>query len=523
MNRIIMILTILLFATSIFSENKYALVIGNSNYDDLGSLKNPTNDATDMAEALKKIGFIVNLIKDADLQKMEESVADFKRDLAKNKDNIGLFYYAGHGIQSKGENFLIPSRARIDSENYLKYKSFSVNILMDELKYAGNSLNMVILDACRDNPFGWNRSGSRGLTVVGSRPTGSIVVYATSEGEKASDGNGRNGLFTGELLKNITKPNIDISEVFRLTGAAVQDESNGEQIPAIYNKYFGKKTLVKQANYKAPTNNNITFVEQYGSLQINVVDAGDLYLNGSKLKSFKKGESSKIPKLKTGSYNLEYRSSGNTEKRSITITDSNVSRVKFLGEAIAKKTKSSDKKSTPIIQKGKENGNSHETTFQSTSSKVRRVAYFPICQFMPLPSVITIKIYNMIEGDINGIGEKDYNRDFFDKYYIKQGSNYILNSIVSYQNRPELWGILDNAGYDVVNAAYKFNKDLKTTIISFELNINSNVINAIKSAEIVSSCGDKKLDEAILYGFRQSIYSNRSEEVVKGVFKYYFK
>lgn len=243
---IIFIIFITLILNTLFSEQRYALIIGNSDYNELGALKNPVNDATDMAQALETIGFQVSLIKNANLIEMEDSVTAFKKNLSRSSDNIGFFYYAGHGVQSNGENFLIPSHARISSESYLKSRSFSVNILMDELKYAGNSLNIIVLDACRDNPFNWNRSGSRGLVVVGSRPAGSIVVYATSEGAVASDGTGRNGLFTGELLKHLTKPNIDISKVFRLTGAGVQNKSNGKQVPAIYNQFFDEKNLVQK-------------------------------------------------------------------------------------------------------------------------------------------------------------------------------------------------------------------------------------------------------------------------------------
>ncbi len=114
---------------------------------------------------------------------------------------------------------------------------------MDELKVSGNYLNIVILDACRDNPFGWNRSASRGLTVVSTQPAGSIVVYATSAGSVAQDGPGRNWLFTSALLDHISVPDIPVEEVFKRTGAAVQSKSNGSQVPAIYNQFFGQAYL----------------------------------------------------------------------------------------------------------------------------------------------------------------------------------------------------------------------------------------------------------------------------------------
>jgi formylglycine-generating enzyme required for sulfatase activity len=115
--------------------------------------------------------------------------------------------------------------------------------VLDELNQAGNALNVVVLDACRDNPFSWGRSGSRGLLVVNAQPADSIVVYATSAGRTAADGTGRNGLFTSQLLKNLKTPGLEVNEMFRRTGADVSRVSNREQIPAIYNQFFGAAYL----------------------------------------------------------------------------------------------------------------------------------------------------------------------------------------------------------------------------------------------------------------------------------------
>jgi formylglycine-generating enzyme required for sulfatase activity len=110
--------------------------------------------------------------------------------------------------------------------------------VLDELNAAGNALNIVVLDACRDNPFSWRRSGSRGLQVVSNQPADSIIVYATSAGSTAADGEGRNGLFTAHLLNNLKKPGLEVNEIFRLTGADVRRASGGAQIPAIYSQFF---------------------------------------------------------------------------------------------------------------------------------------------------------------------------------------------------------------------------------------------------------------------------------------------
>jgi uncharacterized caspase-like protein len=173
------------YAQSAAIDSRYALVIGNGSYSELGRLKNPANDAQDMAAALKELGFKVDLLVDGDLPRMEDAVIRLGNNLSQSSDSTGFFFYAGHGVQSGGVNYLIPSDARIASETFLKTKALAAQSVLDTLQGARNALNVVVLDACRDNPFSWSRSGSRGLTVVGSQPTGSIVAYATSAGTGA--------------------------------------------------------------------------------------------------------------------------------------------------------------------------------------------------------------------------------------------------------------------------------------------------------------------------------------------------
>jgi hypothetical protein len=141
--------------------------------------------------------------------------------------------------------------ANIPSENYLRNRAVSVQTVLDELNDAGNELNVVVLDACRDNPFNWGRSGNRGLTVIGSQPADSIVVYATSAGSIAQDGLGRNGLFTSHLLNNLRTPGLDVTEIFRRTGLDVSLASDRKQIPAVYVQFFGNAYFDNSA-YTAP-------------------------------------------------------------------------------------------------------------------------------------------------------------------------------------------------------------------------------------------------------------------------------
>ncbi len=219
---------------------RVALIIGNGAYQAVAKLANPTNDAADIGEALDTLGFDTEVLIDADLQTMEDAILRFRDKLADAHDSVGFFYYAGHGVQSSGENYLIPVDARLSAESLLRTRAIPLQFVLDSLGEAGNALNIVVLDACRDNPFSWARSSSsRGLAVVGQLPPASIVVYSTSAGKVAQDGTGRNGAFTEELLKHLATPGLDITEVLRRTGQAVQSKTNGAQIPAIYSQFFG--------------------------------------------------------------------------------------------------------------------------------------------------------------------------------------------------------------------------------------------------------------------------------------------
>ena len=220
------------------TPSKFALVIGNANYSTLSRLSNPVNDANDVTIALEYLGFTVEKILNSDLEHMEDAVTRLKDKLKDSEDAYGFFFYAGHGVQSGGENFLIPVNDFIPSESYLRNRALSVQVVLDDLNEAGNNLNVVVLDACRDNPFGWSRGGNRGLAFITRQPADSIIVYATSAGQTANDGDGRNGLFTSQLLPNLITPGLDVTEIFKRTGADVSKASSNRQIPAIYSQFF---------------------------------------------------------------------------------------------------------------------------------------------------------------------------------------------------------------------------------------------------------------------------------------------
>ena len=185
-------LLLLPFSMIIAAERRTALVIGNAAYGDVGVLRNPVNDATDMDAALRRLGFAVTLLRDADLRTMQEAIETFLRQL--RQGGVGLFYFAGHGMQVNGENYLIPLRARINREQDTPYEAVPVGRILGGMEDANNQINILILDACRENPYArqW-RAGQRGLAVTqGAR--GSLIAFATAPGSVASDGSGRNGL-----------------------------------------------------------------------------------------------------------------------------------------------------------------------------------------------------------------------------------------------------------------------------------------------------------------------------------------
>ena len=225
------------------TPQKYALVIGNSNYTGLTPLANPVNDANDIAAVLQHLGFNVDKVLNGTLEQMEDAAIRLRERLGAADNAYGFFFYAGHGVQSGSENYLIPVNANIPGENFLRNRAMSVQQVLDDLNDAGNGLNVVVLDACRDNPFGWSRSGTRGLSIVTRQPADSIIVYATSAGQRAADGDGRNGLFTSQLINNLATPGLDVKEVFNRTGQDVANVSKNQQVPAIYSQFFGTAFL----------------------------------------------------------------------------------------------------------------------------------------------------------------------------------------------------------------------------------------------------------------------------------------
>jgi hypothetical protein len=225
------------------AEKRLALVFGNSDYLNGTRLKNPVNDANLMEATLKDLGFTVIKQLNADRDSMMSSIREFSKKLSDY--NVALFYYAGHGIQVDGVNYLIPINAKLENKEDCKWEAVAVNTVTDEFKRNSANTNVVILDACRNNPYkSWVRGGEIGFKAL-SPINGTIISFSTSEGATAADGDGANGLFTEELVKQMVIPQ-QIESVFKQTRKVVMTRSKGLQMPTEWSYltgdfYFRKK------------------------------------------------------------------------------------------------------------------------------------------------------------------------------------------------------------------------------------------------------------------------------------------
>ncbi|MCJ0763962.1 caspase family protein [Variovorax terrae] len=210
------------------AEKRVALVIGNSTYKN-SPLKNPTNDAKDMAARLRALGFEVIERSNLRTRQMGATLREFRSKLTPGA--VALVFYAGHGVQIRGENYLPTVDAEIDSEEDVPSQSLSMKQVMDVLEDAKTRLNLVFLDACRNNPYARGfRSTGEGLARV-SAPSGTLISYATRPGSVAADGSGKNGLYTGHLLKQMEQSNQPVEQVLKRVVTGVKNESAGRQEP----------------------------------------------------------------------------------------------------------------------------------------------------------------------------------------------------------------------------------------------------------------------------------------------------
>ncbi|MFT5220192.1 MAG: putative caspase-like protein [Gammaproteobacteria bacterium] len=228
------------------AEARFALIIGNSVYQQAAELANPVNDARDIETVLSELEFETRLLQDASLSDIEQGIKLFLNDLD-TSDGVGLFFYAGHGIQINGDNYLLPVETRTDID--LAAQGYNVSQLLNAMRQSSTNTKIIILDACRNNPFIAQaaesgdsngetralvnktlRNSATGLSKLDAPPD-TLIAFSTSPGKTAADGNGRNSPYTGELLKTLQRRGLTIEKVFRTVRQGVYDKTDGKQIP----------------------------------------------------------------------------------------------------------------------------------------------------------------------------------------------------------------------------------------------------------------------------------------------------
>ncbi len=217
-------------AVKLLRAPKLALVVGNATYRSVPALRNPGNDARALAQALRESGFEVTLVQDATRAAMLEAIDAYAKALAARK-GVGLFYFAGHGLQLQWRNYLLPVDARVAGAADVPAQCVDIAGLIGGVRGAANPMNVIILDACRDNPFAGDVGAEqKGLSQMDA-PTGTLLAYATAPGNTADDGTGANGLYTENLLREMKVRDAKIEDVFKRVRLGVRRSSGGRQIP----------------------------------------------------------------------------------------------------------------------------------------------------------------------------------------------------------------------------------------------------------------------------------------------------
>ncbi len=237
--------------SSIHASPRTALVIGNSDYT-LMPLTNPENDAEDIAAKLESLGFEVIFEKNTNRSKIKSLIREFGQRLKQN-GGVGLFFYAGHGLQIDGKNYLVPVDFNATAAYEVADMAVDANLITGAMEEAGNPMNIVLLDACRDNPFPRkSRSTSRGLARMDSA-SGTIIAYSTGPGDVAADGEGRNSPYTSNLLKYMDSPGLTIEQVFKKVRVGVEDSTEGKQLPWETSSLRGDFYFKSMPEVTAPT------------------------------------------------------------------------------------------------------------------------------------------------------------------------------------------------------------------------------------------------------------------------------
>lgn len=272
------LITFLICSSNFCHAKRVALVIGNSDYTS-SPLANPINDARDFESKLRRLGFNENIVKVENLKKSNigKTIREFTSKIQEGDEVV--FFYAGHGIQLKGVNYLPAVDADIQSEDDVALNSINVAQLLDRLEEAKSGVKLIFLDACRNNPFARGfRSSERGLNRMGDAPSGTLISFATRPGSVAADGTGRNGLYTSHLLKYIDTPGITIESLLKKVSSSVSVETNKKQEPwiegSISGEFYFQAEAISIASNKMENISPIN-LDNEKSLWKNIKDSSD--------------------------------------------------------------------------------------------------------------------------------------------------------------------------------------------------------------------------------------------------------
>jgi len=336
---LLLIPIVFLSAQASVSIRRFALVIGNSNYTSMPKLKNPVNDATDLDAALEDLGFKVTLLTDASRKQMNQAIVALREALAEDRQSEGVFFFAGHGIQSKGMNYLIPVGADIQAEVDLEDEAVSAQKILGSLEEARNRVNLVILDACRDNPLPSKLRGTaRGLAVVTSAPPETLILYSTGAGQTAADGEGRNSPFAEALLAHIADTG-DVTQMVKTITGEVKKATEGQQTPYVYMglsvdfmlnpERSGAESASSPPSVQQPAT-KLRIQKTYGSITIDTVTSGTLLIDGESQGAIPAGGRATLQNVETGSHVLLMKyDDGGEESYSIAVTKGKTAAIVF--------------------------------------------------------------------------------------------------------------------------------------------------------------------------------------------------
>ncbi|MGL1890096.1 MAG: caspase family protein [Spirochaetaceae bacterium] len=319
MNIKYLITTVLLMICnlSIFSDElgKNALLIANEDYKSLSALSTPIQEARSLKIKLSEIGFNVILLENSNKEEMQEALLEFEDIL--NKDaGIALFHYGGHAVQIDGNNYLLPVDRKITNEDKAKIYGLNINEVSSIMDISNSESNIVIIDACRNNPLpGTSRSGARGLNVVGQQPQNSVIVYSAQAGNVALD-----GLFTPALIDKIDNTS-SFGQIIQEVRKEVFEKSNGRQLPGSYEQLFsniylnGNKQTIKQ--------------EQFGHLYVTFKETGKLFINNKEQVTNLDSSSILIDDLAPGDYVIKMIYPSNEESSDVKIISGKTNIINF--------------------------------------------------------------------------------------------------------------------------------------------------------------------------------------------------